>query len=137
MLRRCLHLSTSPLRTTRIRPAMAALLSTTPSITLTPAEERLAQLLVECAAWIDDNPAEVDNLRLKDPNGAWIGKERGTEKVELRIAGGWVRDRVSHPRLSVVRALSGCGQTRSGATRATESTTELHGQRQGMENRFS
>ena len=39
--------------------------------------------------------SEVDQLRLRDVHGRWIGKERGTEKVELRIAGGWVRDKVS------------------------------------------
>jgi len=65
-----------------------------PNITLTPAEQKLANLLVDCANWVDQNPNEVDKLRLKDEDGQWIGKERGDEKVELRIAGGWVRDKV-------------------------------------------
>ncbi|GAA6006182.1 hypothetical protein JCM10207_000553 [Rhodosporidiobolus poonsookiae] len=65
-----------------------------PAITLTPNEQRLADLLVGCADWIDNHPQEVDSLRLKDDNGNWIGRERGTEQVELRIAGGWVRDKL-------------------------------------------
>ncbi|KAK4705929.1 hypothetical protein P7C70_g278, partial [Phenoliferia sp. Uapishka_3] len=65
-----------------------------PTISLTQNEAQLAQLLVDCATWVDANPHEVDELRLKDGNGRWIGKQRGTEKVELRIAGGWVRDKL-------------------------------------------
>jgi len=65
-----------------------------PNITLTSAEQKLANLLVDCANWVDQNPNEVDKLRLKDEDGQWIGKERGDDKVELRIAGGWVRDKV-------------------------------------------
>ena len=65
-----------------------------PNITLTSAEQKLANLLVDCANWVDQNPNEVDQLRLKDEDGQWIGKERGDDKVELRIAGGWVRDKV-------------------------------------------
>ncbi|GAA5924629.1 tRNA adenylyltransferase [Sporobolomyces koalae] len=65
-----------------------------PTITLTDNEQRLADLLVACADWVDLNPHEVDAIRLKDDNGEWIGKERGTDKVELRIAGGWVRDKL-------------------------------------------
>jgi len=64
------------------------------NITLTSAEQKLANLLVDCANWVDQNPNEVDKLRLKDEDGQWIGKERGDDKVELRIAGGWVRDKV-------------------------------------------
>jgi tRNA nucleotidyltransferase (CCA-adding enzyme) len=66
-----------------------------PRITLTTNEHKLADLLVACADWVDENPSEVDQLRLKDDNGEWIGKLRGDDKVELRIAGGWVRDKVS------------------------------------------
>ncbi|GAA5885170.1 hypothetical protein JCM6882_007259 [Rhodosporidiobolus microsporus] len=80
-----------PLRTlSTTRTSMAAL----PSITLTPNEQRLADLLVGCADWVEQHPEEVDALRLKDENGQWVGKERGGEPVELRIAGGWVRDKL-------------------------------------------
>ncbi|CEQ39249.1 SPOSA6832_00742 [Sporobolomyces salmonicolor] len=65
-----------------------------PTITLSENEQRLARLLVECADWVDANPDEVDKLRLKDDDGKWIGKEWGNEKIELRIAGGWVRDKL-------------------------------------------
>ncbi|GAA5847313.1 hypothetical protein JCM3766R1_003946 [Sporobolomyces carnicolor] len=64
------------------------------TITLTPNEQKLADLLVACADWVDLNPHLVDNLRLKDDNGEWIGKLRGDDKIELRIAGGWVRDKL-------------------------------------------
>jgi len=72
-------------------------LNTLPTITLTPNEKKLADLLVACANWVDENPEKVDQLRLKDDTtGEWIGKLRNKkEKVELRIAGGWVRDKVS------------------------------------------
>lgn len=66
-----------------------------PTIQLNPNEQKLATLLVECADWVDEHPEEVDKLRLKDEEGKWIGGLRGSEKVELRIAGGWVRDKVS------------------------------------------
>lgn len=66
-----------------------------PSIELTPDESRLVHLLTECADWVDQHPDQVDTLRLKDDQGQWIGKERGDDSVELRIAGGWVRDKVS------------------------------------------
>ena len=69
-----------------------------PTITLTPSEQKLATLLVQCADWVDQNPSEVDKLRLKDEDGQWIGKLRGNEKIELRIAGGWVRDKVRRRR---------------------------------------
>jgi len=69
-----------------------------PTITLTPSEAKLCTLLVQCADWVDQNPTEVDKLRLKDEDGEWIGKLRGNEKVELRIAGGWVRDKVRRTR---------------------------------------
>ncbi|BGP53484.1 CCA tRNA nucleotidyltransferase, mitochondrial [Rhodotorula sphaerocarpa] len=65
-----------------------------PTIELTPDETRLVHLLTECANWVDQNPSRVDALRLKDDDGTWIGKERGDEPVELRIAGGWVRDKL-------------------------------------------
>ncbi|GAA5998018.1 tRNA adenylyltransferase [Rhodotorula paludigena] len=65
-----------------------------PSLTLTESEQRLVDLLTACADWVDANPRLVDQLRLKDDHGNWIGKERGTEPVELRIAGGWVRDKL-------------------------------------------
>ncbi|BGP29396.1 CCA tRNA nucleotidyltransferase, mitochondrial [Rhodotorula toruloides] len=65
-----------------------------PSITLTPNEAKLVQLLTDCADWVDQHPEEVDALRLKDDQGRWIGRERGTEAVELRVAGGWVRDKL-------------------------------------------
>lgn len=71
-----------------------------PSLTLTESEQRLVDLLTACADWVDANPRLVDQLRLKDDNGNWIGKERGSEPVELRIAGGWVRDKVSTRSLS-------------------------------------
>lgn len=71
-----------------------------PSIELTPDESRLVHLLTDCADWVDQHPEQVNALRLTDDEGAWIGKERGDEAVELRIAGGWVRDKVSsHPSL--------------------------------------
>jgi hypothetical protein len=66
-----------------------------PTISLNPNEARLAKLLIDCADWVDQHPEEVDKLRLRDGKGGWIGKLRGDEKVELRIAGGWVRDKVS------------------------------------------
>lgn len=69
--------------------------ATLPTITLNANEQKLAKLLVECADWVDQHPEEVDKLRLQDEAGQWIGKLRGSEKVELRIAGGWVRDKVS------------------------------------------
>ncbi|GAA5865772.1 hypothetical protein JCM3774_003086 [Rhodotorula dairenensis] len=65
-----------------------------PSIELTPDETRLVRLLTECADWVDQHPDQVDSLRLKDEQGQWIGKERGNDSVELRIAGGWVRDKL-------------------------------------------
>lgn len=65
------------------------------NINLTEKEESIVNLLVNCAKWIEKNPQEVDNLRLKDENDEWIGKLRGNEPLELRIAGGWVRDKVS------------------------------------------
>ncbi|GAA5868232.1 hypothetical protein JCM8547_002286 [Rhodosporidiobolus lusitaniae] len=65
-----------------------------PSITLTPNEQRLCDLLVGAADWIDHNPLEVDALRMTDEQGQWVGRERGNEPVELRIAGGWVRDKL-------------------------------------------
>jgi type II secretory pathway component PulL len=64
-------------------------------LTLTPEEERLTTLLVECAEWIDENPHEVDALRVQDSKGSWVGMLMGKEKVQLRVAGGWVRDKVS------------------------------------------
>jgi tRNA nucleotidyltransferase (CCA-adding enzyme) len=71
-----------------------------PTITLTPNEAKLVQLLTDCADWVDQHPEEVDALRLKDDQGRWIGRERGTESVELRVAGGWVRDKVRRPLFS-------------------------------------
>ncbi|GAA5907326.1 hypothetical protein JCM8208_007155 [Rhodotorula glutinis] len=66
-----------------------------PAIVLTPDEHKLVDLLVGCADWVDHNPHLVDALRLKDDTtGEWIGRERGDEPVELRIAGGWVRDKL-------------------------------------------
>lgn len=73
---------------------MSSLPTAMPTIELTPDETRLVHLLTECANWVDQNPSRVDALRLKDDDGTWIGKERGDEPVELRIAGGWVRDKV-------------------------------------------
>ncbi|BGP18979.1 hypothetical protein JCM10213_002601 [Rhodosporidiobolus nylandii] len=69
-------------------------MSALPQITLTTAEQQLCDLLVGCAEWVEQNPNEVDALRLKDEEGRWVGKERGKERVELRIAGGWVRDKL-------------------------------------------
>lgn len=78
---------------------ISAMSTTTPNhnfnIILNPTETRIADLLVGCAKWIENNPEEVDALRLKDEEGNWIGKARGNEPLELRIAGGWVRDKVS------------------------------------------
>ncbi|KAM0751813.1 poly A polymerase C-terminal region-like protein [Meredithblackwellia eburnea MCA 4105] len=65
-----------------------------PTISLNHNEQKLATLLVQCADWVEQNPQEVDALRLKDDRGQWIGRERGDEPVELRIAGGWVRDKL-------------------------------------------
>ncbi|KAM0792883.1 hypothetical protein ACM66B_002645 [Microbotryomycetes sp. NB124-2] len=65
-----------------------------PLIELNDSERQLADLLVECADWVDANPQEVDALRIKDEDGNLIGKQRGSEQVELRIAGGWVRDKL-------------------------------------------
>ncbi|GAA6041291.1 hypothetical protein JCM8097_001319 [Rhodosporidiobolus ruineniae] len=69
-------------------------ISTLPTISLTPDEQQLADLLVGCADWIEHHPHEVDALRVRDENGNWVGKERGTEPIELRVAGGWVRDKL-------------------------------------------
>ncbi|SCV72747.1 BQ2448_4284 [Microbotryum intermedium] len=69
--------------------------SSSPLIHLTPDEAHLCSLLVACADWVDSNPDRVDALRLKDvQTGQWIGNMRGDEPVELRIAGGWVRDKL-------------------------------------------
>lgn len=84
-----------------------------PSIELTPDESRLVHLLTECADWVDQHPEQVDALRLTDDHGAWIGKERGDEAVELRIAGGWVRDKVSSHRLLGPTHLCACWGARS------------------------
>ncbi|GAA6047725.1 hypothetical protein JCM3770_001746 [Rhodotorula araucariae] len=73
--------------------AMAAF-QTLPAITLTPNEALLVDLLVRCADWVDLNPHLVDALRLRDDNNNWIGRERTRDPVELRIAGGWVRDKL-------------------------------------------
>jgi tRNA nucleotidyltransferase (CCA-adding enzyme) len=69
-------------------------MATVPTISLLPNEQQLCDLLVGCADWVERNPQEVDALRLKDDAGNWVGKERGNEPVELRVAGGWVRDKV-------------------------------------------
>ncbi|GAA5973317.1 hypothetical protein JCM11641_003069 [Rhodosporidiobolus odoratus] len=69
-------------------------MTTLPTITLTDNEQKLANLLVGCADWVEQSPNEVDALRLKDEAGNWVGKQRGSEPVELRIAGGWVRDKL-------------------------------------------
>ncbi|GAA5952700.1 hypothetical protein JCM21900_000407 [Sporobolomyces salmonicolor] len=92
-------LASSPLRLPLIsltapRPLAHCRTMSIPTITLSENEQRLARLLVECADWVDANPDEVDKLRLKDDDGKWIGKEWGNEKIELRIAGGWVRDKL-------------------------------------------
>ncbi|GAA5979755.1 hypothetical protein JCM10908_003032 [Rhodotorula pacifica] len=73
---------------------MSTLRAQVPTIELTPDETRLVHLLTECADWVDQHPEQVDTLRLKDEEGKWIGKDRGSEPVELRIAGGWVRDKL-------------------------------------------
>ncbi|BGP22195.1 tRNA nucleotidyltransferase [Rhodotorula toruloides] len=73
---------------------MSTVASFVPTIALTPNEAKLVQLLTECADWVEQHPEEVDALRLKDDQGRWIERERGTEAVELRIAGGWVRDKL-------------------------------------------
>ncbi|GAA5829155.1 hypothetical protein JCM11251_004143 [Rhodosporidiobolus azoricus] len=78
----------------RNTPTRSKMTSTIPAIILTANEQRLADLLVGCADWVEQHPEEVDALRLKDENGQWVGKERGNEPVELRIAGGWVRDKL-------------------------------------------
>lgn len=67
---------------------------TTKAIQLNEQEQQLADLLVECADWIDHHPAEVDALRVRDERGEWIGQARTDEPVQLRMAGGWVRDKV-------------------------------------------
>lgn len=69
-------------------------MSSLSTIRLNDNEQQLAQLLVECADWIDQHPEQVDALRLKDDEGQWIGKLRTNDRLELRIAGGWVRDKV-------------------------------------------
>lgn len=95
----CSRHTTLPLRQLLSRRAFLtraySMSPTLPTITLNPNEQRLAKLLVECADWVDEHPEEVDKLRLQDEEGQWIGKLRGSEKTELRIAGGWVRDKVS------------------------------------------
>ncbi|KAL8279244.1 hypothetical protein RQP46_008281 [Phenoliferia psychrophenolica] len=65
-----------------------------PRISLSAQESEVFRLLVECANWIDDNPQEVDALRQKDAQGNWVGNTRGAEKVQLRVAGGYVRDKL-------------------------------------------
>ena len=77
-----------------------------PTIQLTPAERELAGLLVDCTNWIQTNPQQVDALRQQDADGEWIGQLRDQKPVELRVAGGWVRDKVSaltFPSPSLVR----------------------------------
>ena len=86
------YASTSSMTTTSVQQQV-------PSIELTPDESRLVHLLTDCADWVDQHPEQVDALRLADDEGTWIGKKRGDEAVELRIAGGWVRDKVSLHRL--------------------------------------
>ena len=87
------HAQSRPLRSTSTTMSTPPIL---PAIVLTPDEHKLVDLLVGCADWVDHNPHLVDALRLKDDTtGEWIGRERGDEPVELRIAGGWVRDKVS------------------------------------------
>ncbi|KAF2838754.1 poly A polymerase C-terminal region-like protein [Patellaria atrata CBS 101060] len=58
-------------------------------IKLTATEERLKRLLLDVAAYIDANPtsASVD-AQLQIPS------ELNSSKVELRFAGGWVRDKL-------------------------------------------
>lgn len=87
---------------------MAMSTSMLPKVILNDNETRLARLLVECADWIDQHPEQVDQLRLRDEQGQWIGKLRTDEKVELRIAGGWVRDKASSSRARITRARGPC-----------------------------
>lgn len=90
-LSRPTHLTSLPrLNTSTTTRTMASL----PSISLLPNEQQLCDLLVGAADWIQQHPEEVDALRLRDDEGNWVGRERGKESVELRIAGGWVRDKV-------------------------------------------
>lgn len=75
-------------------------------ISITSKEEGIIQLLVGCAHWIDANPHEVDLLAVVDEAGVRVGNLRGNEKVQLRIAGGWVRDKVRLTALSFVTSHS-------------------------------
>lgn len=74
-----------------------------PQISLTPEESALCELLTSCARWIDQTNAlaSLEDIPGADESSrAWKREQdsKGTErdKVQLRVAGGWVRDKVSH-----------------------------------------
>lgn len=92
-------------------------------IELSKEEKKLFALLVDCARWIDEHPGEVDQLRVKDEEGEWVGELRGSGLVELRIAGGWVRDKVSW--LFASSGGSGAATREGGATRLAGTELEL------------
>lgn len=71
---------------------MAASTSNSVRIQLTEQERELQRVLVECAQWIDSNERWHKQLEQEERYRSDKGKER--ENVELRIAGGWVRDKV-------------------------------------------
>lgn len=77
--------------------------SAIPPVTLTPDESALFSILTSCAHWIDETNAlgQLEDVEGADVDlRAWkqrqdvLGSAR--EKVQLRVAGGWVRDKVSH-----------------------------------------
>jgi hypothetical protein len=94
---------TRPLSTSnKFNPIMLA-----QRLTLTPNESALFELLTSCAKWIDETNALAPLEDLPDAAPAFINWKAeqdsigvGRERVQLRVAGGWVRDKVSQPSLS-------------------------------------
>lgn len=73
-----------------------------PRLSLIPDETALFELLTSCAKWIDETNALAPLEDLPDAPAAFkdwkVAQDSigfGREKVQLRVAGGWVRDKVS------------------------------------------
>lgn len=87
-------------------------MSSLPHISLSAEEAELCELLTSCAKWIDDTNALAPLEDLPDTAASFIewkaAQDRlgtGREKVQLRVAGGWVRDKVSQVDSLARRAL--------------------------------
>lgn len=99
----CARARVSPVSPHPTRPHLTSLIvklrtmstSALPTITLTAAERALADLLTSCTDWIAHHPDQVSALRTQDPSVEWIAELPVGLEVELRVAGGWVRDKVS------------------------------------------